>query len=293
MLAMTKIIRCAAVQMVSGDDLDANLLQAEKLVDKAAKKGAKLVVLPENFAVFSSGLYSQIGIKECDNTGPIRQFLSSLAKKYQLWLVAGSIPCSQPSSLGLNPKPLVFTSCLVFNPNGQEVARYNKLHLFDVDVGDAQGSYRESAQFAHGDEAVFIDIEGIKTGLSICYDIRFPELYRYFLQNQCQLFAVPAAFTYKTGEAHWLTLLKARAIENNAFVIAANQGGEHSKKRITYGHSCIISPWGEVLEVLASGEGVVVADLDFEMLAQQRKSLPVQQHQRLFVSASGLSKVFK
>lgn len=293
MAKMSKLLRCAAIQMVSADSIEVNLQHASKVVEESVSAGAKLVVLPENFAVFSANQYQQVGLSEADSYGPIRCFLSALSRRYNIWLVAGSIPCAQESESGLSPSPKMFTSCFVYGPDGQQVARYDKLHLFDVDVGDAQGCYKESDQFIHGDKPVFTAIDNIKTGLSICYDLRFPELYRYYLQNQCQLFVVPAAFTYKTGKAHWLSLLKARAIENNAYVIAANQGGIHSSTRVTYGHSCVISPWGEVMSLWESGEGFAIADLDFGILEKQRAAFPVQDHQRLFVSDNCFSKALK
>jgi nitrilase len=272
--------------MVSTDNIDENLKEAERLINEAASQGAGLLVLPENFALFASGRQLQCALDENDNNGrrgKIDAFLAEIAERWGVWIVAGSTPCAAANRFGDSPLPRVFAACHVYRPDGEIACRYDKIHLFDVDVGDVQGRYAESEHYAPGKEAVFFDLPEVRVGLSICYDLRFPELYRYLFQQGCQVFTVPAAFTYKTGKAHWLTLLKARAIENNAYVIAANQGGHHSASRQTYGHSCIISPWGEVLSCLPHGAGVVLATFDSALQEGQRRAFPLAQHQRLFV----------
>lgn len=278
--------KIAALQMTSTDDLQANLTQAEHLLVQAQQAGAELAVLPEVFAFYGDKKQVlQRAAEEVKPTGPIRQFIAEQAAKLGLFIVAGSIARQLVDETGLEPEPFnkAFASSYLFGPDGCELACYDKLHLFDADVGDAQGAYRESDTYSQGRSVVDYDIGFAHLGLSICYDLRFPELYRCLYQRGANLLVVPAAFTQVTGEAHWLPLLRARAIENNAYVIAANQVGWHNSKRQSFGSSCIISPWGEVLALREQGPGVVVAEFDVQQVQRQRERFPLLQHQRLFI----------
>jgi len=274
-------MKVAAVQMVSGADLEVNLQQAKTLLQDAASQGATLALLPENFALMSTVKLQAAGQAECDGQGPVQQFLAEQSQALGLWLVAGSVPVSaRPDGTPLPDR--IRQSCLVYNPAGQQIARYDKIHLFDVDVADGHASYRESDSIEPGPvEAVCVDTVAGKLGLSICYDLRFPELYRLLVEQGATLLTIPAAFTEVTGQAHWHALLRARAIENQCYVIAANQGGRHGKTRVTYGHSMIVSPWGEVLAELAEGPGVVVAEIALDEVERIRRDMPVQAHRRI------------
>jgi nitrilase len=271
----------AAVQLVSGTDISQNLQRAAYWIRKAAAQGAQLVVLPENFCLLESRRLLALGQQEKESTGQVRAALSSLALENGIWLVAGSLPCaSRPDGSDTDNK--VRSVCRVFNNHGESVARYDKIHLFDVDIDDGYGSYRESVLIEPGSDVVVVDTPFGKIGLSICYDVRFPELYRKLAASGANLVVVPAAFTYKTGEAHWEVLLRARAIENQVFIIAANQGGRHSDRRETFGHSMIIDSWGQIMAVQESaGEGMVIADLDLQQQLKIRQSMPVLAHRQL------------
>lgn len=273
-------LRAAVAQMCSGPDIQANLAQADRLLAEAKREGAALVVLPENFAVFG-----RKDLAVCAETpevvGPITGFLSERARHYGLWLVAGTLPYGVGRDGCPAPKNKVFAGCGVWTPEGVCAAQYDKCHLFNVDVTDGVGCYRESDQFAAGDAPVLADTPWGPLGLSICYDLRFPEYYRQLTQQGALMLTVPSAFTYKTGEAHWEVLLRARAIENQCFVLAANQGGDHGNNRRTWGHSCLIDPWGEVLSCRTeAGPGVAMADLDFLAQAELRDKMPVLAHRR-------------
>lgn len=275
-------MRIAAIQMVSGFELEDNLAQAKALVVEAAQKGAELVVLPEMFAVFGGGDQRAVGAAEADAGGPIRTFLSSLAKQCGVYLVAGTIPTIAASDCQRNPQlsDRVYAACYCYDSQGRECGRYDKAHLFDADVADQQGSYRESDTFAPGNFPGVFDSPWGKFGVAVCYDLRFPEYCRRLIDAGCRFVVVPAAFTYATGQAHWQLLLRSRAVENLCFMIGAAQGGQHSTRRRTWGQSCIINPWGEVLAELAEGEGTVVADLDFAYQDECRQQLPVLKHRR-------------
>lgn len=249
------------------------------MIRLAAGSGAQLIVLPEVFAMFSSTEQLAVGREEAFGSAPIRTFLSLQAKKHGVWLVGGSIPIAKDHD---NKK--VFTSSLLINDQGVECARYNKIHLFDVDVADNKGSYRESDTFIPGDEVVVVDTPFGRLGLAICYDLRFPEFFRMMFELGVDIISLPSAFTKKTGDAHWLPLLRARAIENQCFIIAANQGGKHSSRRETSGGSLIVDAWGNVLAQTDSGEAMVVAELDYEQLKEIRQSMPIKQHQRFKIS---------
>ena len=264
--------------MVSGKCTDVNLERAACLIKKAVEKGAGLIVLPETFAVFSSSQQVAMGCLESTSDGPLRRFLSEQARQFKVWIVGGTIPITPVQADGsFNPK--AYTASLLINDKGEEVARYNKIHLFDVDVADQQGSYRESDTFLPGSDVVVVDTPFGRLGLAVCYDIRFPEFFRAMFAQDVDLIAIPAAFTRATGEAHWLPLLRARAIENQCYIIGANQGGVHGRRE-TSGGSVIINGWGEVLSEAKRGEACLVADVDLKTLMEIRKSMPVKQHQR-------------
>lgn len=277
---MNAISRVAVLQMVSGADIQKNLHQVESLIQRAVDQGARLVVLPENFALLSSEKLYAAGMRERGPERPIRTAMASQAKHHGIWIVAGSIPLAQRPDGG-NMKSKVRAVCFVYDDQGNEVARYDKIHLFDVDVDDEYGGYRESDYIERGAAAVVVDTPLGKLGLSICYDLRFPELYRQLVDQGAQLLCIPSAFTRTTGAAHWETLVRARAIENICYVLAPDQGGRHSPRRETYGNSMIVSPWGEVLARHDTGEAVVVADIDLAYLARLRNRMPIMKHRVL------------
>ena len=268
----------AAIQMVSGSDLNINLTRAAVLIAQAAEQGAQLLVLPEVFAMFASSQQYALGVEEAFGKAPIRQFLAEQARKHKVWIVGGSIPIADQQ----HPSK-VYAASLLFNDQGQECGHYNKLHLFDVDVADKTGSYRESDTFIAGNDVVVVDTPFGRLGMAICYDLRFPEFFRAMFAQGLDIISLPAAFTRKTGEAHWLPLVRARAIENQCYIIAANQGGEHANNRETSGGSIIVDGWGQVLAQADKGEACVVATMDLASLAQQRLAMPIQQHQRFTV----------
>ncbi|MFT7365384.1 MAG: putative amidohydrolase [Marinobacter psychrophilus] len=271
----------AALQMVSGHQLQDNLNAAAALLQQAAEEGVKVAVLPENFAVLASDQMLPCGQQEAGSESIIRTFLAQQAKTLKLWIVGGSLP------LALRPDGSVIAdrvraSCLVFNDLGDEVARYDKIHLFDAQVDDAHGQYRESDTFEAGDQVVTVDTPAGRLGLAVCYDLRFPELFRALRDKGADWVCLPSAFTWKTGNAHWHALIRARAIENQLYVVAAGQGGHNSSQRRTYGHSLICDPWGSVLaEVNEDGPGMVTAALDKHWLDQLRQQMPVWSHRRL------------
>jgi nitrilase len=265
-------MKMAALQMVSGTDLSANLATARRLLEQAAHLGAELAVLPEYFCLMGQRDADKLTLAEQPGHGPIQAMLSQAARELGLWVVGGTLPIATP-----DPARVANTT-LVFNPAGECAARYDKIHLFRFDNGRER--YDEAAVLVRGHEPVSFTLtprEGnpIRVGLSVCYDLRFPELYRLLAAD---LILVPAAFTHTTGQAHWEVLLRARAIENQAYVLASAQGGEHSNGRRTWGHSLAIDPWGQVLACQAHGEGVVLATLDTALLQQVRSNLPALQH---------------
>ncbi len=268
--------KCAAIQMASSPSVKANLLEADKLIAEAAKAGAKLVALPENFAIMGVDEFDKNKQKEVDGTGPIQDFLSATAKKYEVWIVAGTIP------LVADDNNKVRASCLVYNDAGERVARYDKIHLFDVSVPSTGEQYHESNSIEAGKTPLVIDTPFGKLGVAVCYDLRFPELFRDMADAGMEILVIPSAFTAETGAAHWEVLLRARAIENLCYVIAPNQGGFHLNGRKTFGHSMIIDPWGIVLDCYKTGGGFVSANIDRERLEKVRTSFPVLQHRRFF-----------
>lgn len=275
----------AAIQMTSGVDIDHNLETAERLIASAAAQGANVVVLPENFAIFDSASLLAAADQEHAHQR-FSHLLAAWSKRYSVWLVGGTLPFRNrvPGGDPVSGQR-VRTRSLVYSPLGQNVAAYDKIHLFDVDVADAHGSYRESDVIEPGNTPVVVDLPWARLGLTICYDLRFPELFSYLVREGATLLSVPAAFTYVTGQAHWLPLLRARAIETQCFIIAPNQVGENRPNRRTWGHSCIISPWGEILAVQEEGEGVVMASVDFAEVDELRKKMPLVHHKRFGITA--------
>jgi predicted amidohydrolase len=268
----------AVIQMVSQPDVATNLAQARKLLEQAAERGARLAVLPENFAAMGRKDAAAIGRAEAYGEGPILPWLKQTARDLTLWIVAGTIPLPPAHE----PDAKVRACSLLVDDQGEIVARYDKLHLFDVDVADARGRYRESDDYAHGQQIVVVDTPVGRLGLSVCYDLRFPELYTALREAGAELITAPSAFTAVTGAAHWEILIRARAIESQCYMLAAAQGGMHPGPRETYGHAAIIDPWGRVLIQQDSGEAVLLADRDSNEQASIRARMPVSSHRRFF-----------
>lgn len=277
----------AAVQMVTTANVQENLESAADLIEQAANAGASLVLLPENFAVLDGGPLREFGEREGDTNALLQSFLSSQSKKHGVTLVAGTLPLiSRPANSAGQAGELiedgrVRPACLVFDRDGRIMARYDKIHLFDVEVDDAQARYRESRSYEGGDSVVALDTPVGRLGLSVCYDLRFPELYRRLAAEGVDVITVPSAFTRITGAAHWEVLLRARAIENQCYIVAANQGGVHNATRETWGHSMIVDPWGKVLDCLDRGPGIVVAELEPGLIRDVRRKMPMDSHRRL------------
>lgn len=267
-------IRIAALQMVSAAEVSQNLKLAEKLIGQAADAGAVLAALPENFAYFGRREADKLQVAETPGEGPIQSFLAETAKRYGIALVGGTLP------LRLEDETRAHASSLAYDADGRQIARYDKLHLFDVGLPDANEEYRESDSTAPGSAVVLVDTPAGKLGLSVCYDLRFPELYRRLSLQGAQILCVPSAFTATTGRAHWQMLLQARAVENLCYVLAPNQGGSHEGGRETWGHSMIVGPWGEVLASVESGPGVAVAAIDTQRLGELRRRFPALSHRR-------------
>ncbi len=269
----------AAIQMASGPNVSANLLEAERLIATAARAGASLVLLPENFAIMGMRETDKVDIREQPGDGPIQLFLQQQAKRHGVWLVGGSVP------LVADDPGKVRASCLVYNERGMEVARYDKLHLFDVEILESRERYVESETIEPGSEMVVVDSPIGRLGLLICYDLRFPEQFRDLLDQGMEVALVPAAFTAMTGKAHWEPLLRARAIENLSYVVAAAQGGYHANGRETHGDTLIVDPWGTVIDRLPRGSGVVTAHIDLEHLRRIRRNFPTIEHRKIFCAA--------
>ena len=263
--------RVAAIQMASGPNVPANLAEAEQLIDLAVEAGAQLVALPEFFCIMAMKDADVVKVREAEGQGPIQTFLSRMAKKHKIWLIGGSIP------LEASAANKVRNSCLVYDERGKQVARYDKIHLFGLDLGNER--YQEAKLIEPGDRAVVVDSPFGRIGLSVCYDLRFPELYR--AMSDVDIIVVPAAFTATTGRAHFETLIRARAIENLAYVIAPAQGGYHLSGRETHGDSMIVDPWGVVLDRLPRGSGVAIANINPAYQASLRKSLPALKHRHI------------
>ena len=264
--------KVAAIQMASGPIVSGNLKEAGRLIAKAAEQGAKLVVLPEFFAIMGMTEQDKLKVSEQAGTGPIQSFLSETARRHKIWLVGGSIP------LAASTPDKVLNSCLVFNDQGVQVARYDKIHLFNLSLGNE--SYDEAKTIEPGNKVVVLDSPFGRIGLAICYDLRFPELFR--AMKDVDIIVLPSAFTETTGKMHWETLVRARAIENLSYVIASAQGGYHVNGRETHGNSMIIGPWGRVLDRLARGSGVVIAEVNPTYQASLRTGLPALEHRTLY-----------
>lgn len=276
---MTKI---AAIQMCSSHNIQENLQTAANLITQAASAGAKLVVLPEMFAIMGIVASDKVAAKEKIGHGPIQNFLSEQSKRHNIWIVGGTIPIETDEAARVR------ATCLVYNNEGMVVKRYDKIHLFDVSVSKNE-TYQESDTTQPGSELAVIDSPVGKLGLSVCYDIRFPELFRCLFKRGAEILMIPSAFTAKTGEAHWELLARARAVENFSYVIGACQGGTHTNNRKTYGHSIIVDPWGKIIASLASGTGVITAEIDLEHLHKIRQSIPITAHQRIFCDTPQLN----
>lgn len=268
-------IKIAAIQMVSSISPEINMQHAHKLVGEAAEQGAKIILLPEYWSILGRRDTDKLAYAEEPGVGPLQDFMSNLAREYGVCLIGGTIPLisSEPGK--------VLNTLLAYDAQGHQVARYDKMHLFGFTRGDE--SYDESRTITAGEDVVVLETPHARIGLAVCYDLRFPELFR--AMQVCDLIVMPAAFTYTTGRAHWEILLRARAIENQCYVLAAAQGGVHENGRRTWGHSMLVDPWGEVQAELVEGEGFVIGDLDPAKLNEVRTSLPALEHRKLTFSA--------
>lgn len=274
-------MKVAAIQMVSGVEREANLARARALLEAAAAQGAELAVLPEYFCLLGRQDSDKLALREAPGRGPIQEFLAQAARELQLWLVGGTLPLDAAAG---GDEPRAYNSTLVYSPQGECVARYDKIHLFRFDNGRER--YDEARTLRPGTQPVTFELPSRdghrwRLGLSVCYDLRFPELYRHYAQAGVELLLVPSAFTHTTGQAHWEPLLRTRAIENLAFVAAAAQGGVHENGRRTWGHSMLVDPWGRVLGVQPEREAVVLSELDALQLQQCRQQLPALEHRVL------------
>lgn len=275
------MVTIAAIQMISGSDIQANIGRAGDQIARAADAGADLVVLPENFACFGKSSLVSEGLAEDDFNGPISRFLSETARQHRIWIVGGTLPCISGLDGRLASSDKVFSTTTVWDADGRLVGRYDKIHLFDVDVEDGVGHYRESRLMEAGSMPVCLDTPFGRLGLSVCYDLRFPEYFQLLRGLQAEIIVIPSAFTYLTGKAHWETLLRARAIENQVFIVGANQGGDHGGNRRTWGQSCIIGPWGEMLaQVQGAGAQFAIYTIDMNRLHDIRRQMPIERHRR-------------
>ena len=266
--------KVAAIQMASGPNVKANLAEAEKLIKIAVQQQAELVVLPENFAIMGMAETDKVKIAEDLGSGLLQDFLKAQAIKHNIWLVGGTIPLRSEEA------GKAYASCLLINPLGELAGRYDKIHLFDVTIEASDESYTESETVSAGKDIVVVDTPFGRLGLAVCYDLRFPELFRAMVEQKMEICALPSAFTSLTGRVHWESLLRSRAIENLTFMIAADQGGYHVGGRETHGDSMIVDPWGQVLNRLPHGTGVVVAEIDIGKLEHTRKMFPALEHKR-------------
>ncbi|NOX26827.1 MAG: carbon-nitrogen hydrolase family protein [Gammaproteobacteria bacterium] len=261
--------------MASGPSVSANLMESERLINIAVERGAKIVVLPENFSFMGMAENEKLRVAEVDGAGLVQDFLSAQASKHGIFLIGGTIPLSTKS-----PKH-IRAACLVYDSSGERVARYDKMHLFDVNLEESNEQYAESETIEPGDEVCCVDTPYGRLGLAVCYDLRFPEQFRQMAESGIDIIVLPSAFTAITGKAHWQHLVCARAIENLCYLIAPNQGGYHVSGRESYGHSMVIDPWGGIVDSLDSGAGVVVAEIDRDVIDRVRKNFPVLEHRRL------------
>lgn len=274
--------KIAAIQMCSSHLVDENLETVANLIFEAAKNDAKLIVLPEMFAIIGLGATDKVVVKEPFGHGKIQSFLSEQAKKNYVWIVGGTIP------IECNDETKVRAASLVFDDKGNFITRYDKIHLFDVTISN-QEIYKESDTTEPGNELVIVDTPFGKLGLGVCYDVRFPELFRCLFDKGAEIIALPSAFTVTTGEAHWELLARSRAVENFCYLVGACQGGTHSSGRKTYGNSIIIEPWGNVISKKEGVDtGIIYANIDLNKVHEARKSIPIAEHQRIFFDTSNL-----
>lgn len=276
-------MKVAALQMVSATEIERNIDVTKELVLQAAEQNAELIVLPENFLTY--------GLKQAlsdDDQWEYIMLMSQLAQDHGITIVAGTLPLNQHvlaelvfgfAQVVVNPLP--YAATLVFDPQGECIGVYTKLHLFDVNVDDGVKNYRESSTYRHGEAPAVFRCQQQYFGIAVCYDVRFPELFRFFTDNKAKAVCIPSAFTAKTGEAHWEVLVRARAIETQSYIIAANQGGKHDNGRETSGNSMIVDPWGRILTSIDRGEGVISADIDFAYVDECRSAMPISEHRRL------------
>ena len=269
--------RIAAIQMTSGPEVSANLKEADRLIGRAVDQGAGLVVLPENFAIMGKTEHDKVRVREREGHGPIQDFLSRQAATRNIWIAGGTIPIVTADD------QRVRASCLLFDAAGNQLTRYDKIHLFDVYVEESGETYAESQTIEPGNHAVISETPFGRMGFAVCYDLRFPELFRHMIEGGVELLVLPAAFTALTGMAHWETLVRARAIENLCYVVASAQAGHHANGRQTYGDSMIVDPWGVVLDRLATGSGVVCAAIDKDHIAKIRRGFPALDHRKYSV----------
>lgn len=267
------MLKVAVAQTNSQDDVAANLKTVQKLIEQASQSGAKLILLPENFA-FMGSEYSKLDVAENIGSGLIQDSVARFAQDNKIWIIAGTIPIASQT------KDKVYAASMLYNDNGEMVCRYDKIHLFDVKVSNTE-AYNESNTIVAGSTPKVFKAPFATIGLSVCYDVRFPELFRTYVNARVDILSIPAAFVYNTGKVHWHILTQARAIENQMFVLAANQDGTHPGDRKTYGHSMIIDPWGKIIVEQQSQPGVIIADLDLEAMHKLRQSFPVHMHRKL------------
>ena len=269
--AQVNAFKVAALQMASGPNVEGNLSEAKRLIETAVSQGARLIVLPEFFSIMWMKEDDMVAVREQVGAGPMQQFMSDMARKHRIWVVGGSIP------LVADAPNKIRNTCLVYDEHGKQIARYDKIHLFNLDLGNEH--YHEAKTIEAGNEVVVVDSPFGRIGLAICYDLRFPELFR--AMKNVDIIVLPSAFTATTGKMHWETLVRARAIENLSYVIAAAQGGYHVNGRETHGHSMIVDPWGRILDDLPRGSGVVLAEINPTYQASLRASLPALTHRTL------------
>ena len=269
-----KDFKLSCIQLASGPNVEANLIEISKYIEEAKKLGADIIVLPENFSMMAKEDSIYLEIKEELGHGRIQDFISKEAKKNDLWIVAGTIP------IKTSIKDKVYSTCIVFNNLGEQVTSYNKVHLFDVNITETNEKYSESDIYLNGNSVTVIDTPFCKIGLAICYDLRFPELFRKLSKEDIDVVCMPAAFTSVTGKAHWEHLIKARAIENLVYFAASAQGGYHVSGRETFGHSIIVNPWGETLDIIKNSSGVIISSIDLNSLNKLRKNFPCLSHKK-------------
>jgi predicted amidohydrolase len=270
----TLAAKLAAVQITAGPYVEKNLAAIERQIKRAAQQGANIIALPEVFACYDSQQYVALGQQETTVLGNLRSRMSAWAKVNKVYLIGGTIPIFDP------PTGKVYPRCYFYDEEGKELGYYDKIHLFDVDIDDAHGRYRESDMFLSGDEIKVFPTPYGNVGLTVCYDLRFPYVFDRLRKAGADIISVVAAFTETTGKAHWQPLLQARAIEQQCYILASNQWGQHDEKRRTFGHSMVISPWGDILDQLPTGEGIAIADIKLAEVERIRREMPIANHQR-------------